>query len=117
MAMMWTAILCVQAGAFLQNCIEAIWPSFKTFPNHLPENAGIDCKSFCPVRTVETGMVLIALLYSCWVALLLSILDDPDCSLLDAYPEAPAPVPSKSHHRSTNLRCSLSMGRNVRPSH
>src|SRR6516164_1560230 len=23
-AMMWTAILCVQAGAFLQNCIEAI---------------------------------------------------------------------------------------------
>jgi len=40
-AAMWTAILCVQAGDFLRNCIEAIWPSFKNFPNHLPENAGI----------------------------------------------------------------------------
>jgi nucleobase:cation symporter-1, NCS1 family len=40
-AAMWTAILCVQASAFLQNCIEAIWPSFKRFPNHLPANAGI----------------------------------------------------------------------------
>ena len=39
--MMWTAILTVQAGGFLQCCIEAIWPSFKRFPNHLPENAGI----------------------------------------------------------------------------
>lgn len=41
-AAMWTAILCVQAGAFLQNCIEAIWPSFRNFPNHLPASAGID---------------------------------------------------------------------------
>src|SRR5271155_4286098 len=41
-AAMWTAILCVQAGAFLQNCITAIWPSFAHFPNHLPANAGID---------------------------------------------------------------------------
>ncbi|KAI9893975.1 MAG: hypothetical protein M1814_004745 [Vezdaea aestivalis] len=40
-AAMWTAILCVQASAFLQNCIEAIWPSFKNFPNHLPESANI----------------------------------------------------------------------------
>ncbi len=40
-AAMWTAILCVQAGAFLQNCIEAIWPSFQRFPNHLPDSAGI----------------------------------------------------------------------------
>jgi nucleobase:cation symporter-1, NCS1 family len=40
-AMMWTAILTVQAGDFLQNCITAIWPSYKNFPNHLPENAGI----------------------------------------------------------------------------
>jgi nucleobase:cation symporter-1, NCS1 family len=40
-AAMWTAILCVQAGAFLQICIEAMWPSFKRFPNHLSENAGI----------------------------------------------------------------------------
>lgn len=41
---MWTAILTVQAGAFLQRCLEAIWPSFIHFPNHLPANAGIDCK-------------------------------------------------------------------------
>ena len=40
-AAMWTAILCVQAGAFLQRCLEAIWPSFIEFPNHLPEDAGI----------------------------------------------------------------------------
>jgi NCS1 family nucleobase:cation symporter-1 len=40
-AMMWTAILTVQAGAFLQRMIEAIWPSFINFPNHLPANAGI----------------------------------------------------------------------------
>jgi NCS1 family nucleobase:cation symporter-1 len=45
-AMMWTAILCVQAGGFLQNCLQAIWPSFRNFPNHLPDNAGIDCKLF-----------------------------------------------------------------------
>lgn len=41
-ALMWTAILTVQAGNFLQRCIEAIWPSFIKFPNHLPESAGID---------------------------------------------------------------------------
>ncbi|KAF2453304.1 permease for cytosine/purines, uracil, thiamine, allantoin-domain-containing protein [Lineolata rhizophorae] len=40
-ALMWTAILTVQAGAFLQRCLEAIWPSFINFPNHLPESAGI----------------------------------------------------------------------------
>ncbi|KAL8243967.1 hypothetical protein R6Q59_010225 [Mikania micrantha] len=40
-AAMWTAILCVQAGDFLGNCITAIWPSFEYFPNHLPESAGI----------------------------------------------------------------------------
>jgi nucleobase:cation symporter-1, NCS1 family len=40
-AAMWTAILCVQAGDFLGNCITAIWPSFSRFPNHLPESAGI----------------------------------------------------------------------------
>ena len=40
-AAMWTAILCVQAGGFLQCCIEAIWPSFKRFPNHLSADAGI----------------------------------------------------------------------------
>jgi hypothetical protein len=41
--MMWAAILTVQASNFLQRCLEAIWPSFITFPNHLPESAGIDC--------------------------------------------------------------------------
>ena len=41
-AMMWTAILCVQAGGFLQNCITAIWPSFENFPNHLPAGSNID---------------------------------------------------------------------------
>jgi cytosine/uracil/thiamine/allantoin permease len=40
-AMMWTAILTVQAGAFLQRMIEAVWPSFINFPNHLPDSAGI----------------------------------------------------------------------------
>lgn len=40
-AAMWTALLCVQAGDFLNNCITAIWPSFANFPNHLPENAGL----------------------------------------------------------------------------
>jgi len=66
--MMWTAILCVQAGGFLQNCIEAIWPSFKTFPNHLPPDAAIDsagllcfflywivqtCLSIMPIRKLR----------------------------------------------------------------
>ncbi|KAF2743378.1 hypothetical protein M011DRAFT_451186 [Sporormia fimetaria CBS 119925] len=41
-ALMWTAILTVQAGNFLQRCIEAIWPSFIHFPNHLPQSAGIE---------------------------------------------------------------------------
>lgn len=40
-AAMWTAILCLQAGDFLGNCITAIWPSFANFPNHLSEDAGI----------------------------------------------------------------------------
>ncbi|KAF2791929.1 hypothetical protein K505DRAFT_308590, partial [Melanomma pulvis-pyrius CBS 109.77] len=40
-ALMWTAILTVQAGNFLQRALEAIWPSFINFPNHLPEDAGI----------------------------------------------------------------------------
>ncbi|KAI4212622.1 MAG: hypothetical protein LQ351_004694 [Letrouitia transgressa] len=34
-------VFSVQAGAFLQCCIEAIWPSFKRFPNHLSPDAGI----------------------------------------------------------------------------
>lgn len=43
-ALMWTAILTVQAGNFLQRCLEAIWPSFINFPNHLSDGAGIDCE-------------------------------------------------------------------------
>lgn len=42
-ALMWTAILTVQAGAYLQRCLEAIWPSFIHFPNHLSANAGVTC--------------------------------------------------------------------------
>lgn len=37
----WTAILTVQAGEFLQRCLEAIWPSFINFPNHLPASANV----------------------------------------------------------------------------
>jgi cytosine/uracil/thiamine/allantoin permease len=44
-ALMWTAILTVQAGGFLQLCIEAIWPSFIDFPNELPESANVTCES------------------------------------------------------------------------
>ena len=40
-AAMCTAILCLQAGDFLGNCITAIWPSFANFPNSLPESANI----------------------------------------------------------------------------
>lgn len=40
-AAMWTVVLCVQEGGFLQNCIEAIWPSFNRFPNHLSPDTGI----------------------------------------------------------------------------
>ncbi|KAF2803716.1 uncharacterized protein BDZ99DRAFT_452756 [Mytilinidion resinicola] len=40
-ALMWTAILTVQAGAYLQRCLEAIWPSFIHFPNHLAADAGV----------------------------------------------------------------------------
>lgn len=43
-AMMWTAILTVQGGAYLQRCLEAIWPSFINFPNHLPESANATCE-------------------------------------------------------------------------
>ena len=43
-ALMWTAILTVQGGAFLQRCLEAIWPSFIEFPNHLPASANVTCE-------------------------------------------------------------------------
>jgi nucleobase:cation symporter-1, NCS1 family len=52
-ALMWTAILTVQAGAFLQRCLEAIWPSFINFPNHLPASANVTCKPIlCPLSVI-----------------------------------------------------------------
>ncbi|KAI9765126.1 MAG: hypothetical protein M1840_007833 [Geoglossum simile] len=60
-AMMWTAILCVQAGDFLGCCIEAIWPSFKNFPNHLPEGANI----------TSSGLLTFFLYWMCQTALAL----------------------------------------------
>ncbi|KAF1812757.1 hypothetical protein P152DRAFT_434884 [Eremomyces bilateralis CBS 781.70] len=60
-ALMWTAILTVQAGSFLQRCIEAIWPSFIVFPNHLPESAGITSAgllSFFLYWFIQTGLSL-----------------------------------------------------------
>lgn len=57
-ALMWTAILTVQAGNFLQRCFEAIWPSFINFPNHLSENAGIDCETQSPL--IDTCTLLTA---------------------------------------------------------
>lgn len=60
-ALMWTAILTVQAGAFLQRCLEAIWPSFIHFPNHLPANAGIDSAGLLCLFLywfVQTGLAI-----------------------------------------------------------
>ncbi|KAF2473516.1 uncharacterized protein BDR25DRAFT_333038 [Lindgomyces ingoldianus] len=60
-ALMWTAILTVQAGNFLQRCLEAIWPSFISFPNHLPESAGIDSAGLLCVFLywfMQTGLAL-----------------------------------------------------------
>ncbi|KAH8732311.1 permease for cytosine/purines, uracil, thiamine, allantoin-domain-containing protein [Phaeosphaeriaceae sp. PMI808] len=60
-ALMWTAILTVQAGNFLQRCIEAIWPSFISFPNHLSEGAGIDSAGLLCVFLywfLQTGLAL-----------------------------------------------------------
>lgn len=72
-AAMWCAILTVQASNFLQRCIEAIWPSFITFTNHLPESAGIDCKSYSLL-----GSHQILNDDSCWAALLFSVLVSPN---------------------------------------
>ncbi|KAF2191319.1 hypothetical protein K469DRAFT_557273 [Zopfia rhizophila CBS 207.26] len=60
-ALMWTAILTVQAGNFLQRCLEAIWPSFIKFPNHLPESAGIDSAGLLCVFLywfIQTGLAI-----------------------------------------------------------
>ncbi len=71
----WTAILCVQAGAFLQNCIQAIWPSFRNFPNHLPESAGITCRH---LQKTRRQLFQLTLFNSCWFTVLLHLLDGPD---------------------------------------
>ncbi|KAF2843294.1 hypothetical protein M501DRAFT_925827 [Patellaria atrata CBS 101060] len=60
-ALMWTAILTVQAGEFLQRCIEAIWPSFIDFPNHLPLDAGMTSAGllcFMLYWIIQTGLAL-----------------------------------------------------------
>jgi NCS1 family nucleobase:cation symporter-1 len=70
---MWTAILTVQAGDFLQRCIEAIWPSFIHFPNHLPANAGItsaELLSFFLYWFIQSGLSLMPiqkLRYLFWI--------------------------------------------------
>ncbi|KAL5118035.1 hypothetical protein ACEQ8H_004021 [Pleosporales sp. CAS-2024a] len=59
--LLWTAILNVQGGNFLQRCIEAIWPSFIHFPNHLSENAGIDSAGLLCIFLywlLQTGLAL-----------------------------------------------------------
>jgi hypothetical protein len=43
-AAMWTAILCVQAGDFLGNCITAIWPSFASEYTLLPQKPHVPGK-------------------------------------------------------------------------
>ncbi|KAL6706559.1 hypothetical protein ACN47E_005315 [Coniothyrium glycines] len=60
-ALMWTAILTVQAGNFLQRCIEAIWPSFINFTNHLPESANVTSAELLCIFLywfVQTGLAL-----------------------------------------------------------
>lgn len=72
-AMMWTAILTVQAGEFLQRCVEAIWPSFINFPNHFDPNgpitsAGLLC--FFLYWFIQSGLSLMPiekLRYLFWV--------------------------------------------------
>ena len=88
-AAMWTAILCVQAGDFLQNCLTAIWPSFANFPNHLPESANITCK---PADSWNLPSYL--RLSSCSTTVFLSVLDGPNHTCRNADNQAPHPVPS-----------------------
>ncbi|KAL6399909.1 hypothetical protein AUP68_17319 [Ilyonectria robusta] len=60
-ALMWTAILTVQAGDFLQRCLEAIWPSFIDFPNKLPDDAGITSAGLLCLFLywfIQTGLAL-----------------------------------------------------------
>jgi NCS1 family nucleobase:cation symporter-1 len=107
--MMWTAILCVQAGGFLQNCIEAIWPSFRDFPNHLPADAGIDCKSHLAVDTCGHVDTKNSRRYS----LLYVVLVPADYPFDHADSEVTAAVHSKSYNCASNVHCSFSMGRDV----
>jgi nucleobase:cation symporter-1, NCS1 family len=60
-ALMWTAILTVQAGAFFQRCVEAIWPSFINFPNRLPESANVTSAGLLCIFLywfIQTGLAL-----------------------------------------------------------
>lgn len=104
-AAMWCAILTVQASNFLQRCIEAIWPSFITFPNHLPESAGIDCKSQCLIRCWE-----ILNDNSCWASLLVPILVPSNCSSPYANFKAAGSVLDQGYYSPTNLPCLIHMG-------
>ncbi|KAF2731365.1 hypothetical protein EJ04DRAFT_554776 [Polyplosphaeria fusca] len=61
-ALMWTAILTVQAGNFLQRCLEAIWPSFINFPNHLPESAGVTSAELLCIFLYWFGQTALALM-------------------------------------------------------
>lgn len=105
-AMMWTAILTVQAGAFLQCCIEAIWPSFKRFPNHLPLSANIDCTYSIPHKDNS-----LTRRFSCWSPLLLPLLVSPNRPLPYADRKTPRPLLDQRCRCSTHLFCSLPLGR------
>jgi len=108
-ALMWTAILTVEAGEFLQRMIEAIWPSFIHFPNHLPANAGI-----------TSAGILCFMLY--WVLQTsefqdivspsikrdgLTVSSSPRCH---ANRETPYPLLGEGSCGSTNLPCAVHLG-------
>jgi hypothetical protein len=108
-ALMWTAILTVQAGNFLQRCLEAIWPSFINFPNHLPADAGIDCKwKQDSARTLLLAKILT--LESCWPTMRLPLLVLPDRAGTHAYFQASDLVLGQGCHCSTDFLCTFLMG-------
>ncbi|BFZ64920.1 hypothetical protein YB2330_006074 [Saitoella coloradoensis] len=41
LALFWLAILTYQCGVIVEQMLIAIWPSFRHFPNHFPESAGV----------------------------------------------------------------------------
>jgi nucleobase:cation symporter-1, NCS1 family len=44
-AWFWFSINTYQGGTGVKLMLIAIWPSFRTFPNHLPASAGTDSSS------------------------------------------------------------------------